>query len=397
MTKKAVKKKTTKKRSDQKFNIPDCKRFTGYKPCYPGIVCLTECFDHQPIGTKILIVNLDAMGAVVQTTAMLPAIKRKYPNSHISWITLNNAYRLLDNNPYIDQVYVWEPENWMILQQMEFDIVYQTDKTRRSCAFGKSLKTKELIGFGLNGNGKIIPLNKEAEYSYRLGLDDELKFRKNQKYGTQILQESMKLKYRRDEYILELSPEEKKFCESYAQEHGLDNGDLIVGFNTGCSYLYENKKMTIEQHVTLIERMKVIPGVRLVLVGGPEDTERNAEIVRRTGTAVLSTPTTEGVRRGICYEDICDVIITGDSFGMHVAIGRKKHVIAWFGLSCWSEIDVYDRGIKLIPEGLFCAPCWKKQCPYNLECIEMIDLDRIVEEVRTLAASRKKEERNSRR
>jgi ADP-heptose:LPS heptosyltransferase len=384
MAKKTIKK----KKRAKKLVIPECKHFTGYKPCFPGTACYKECVDHQPIGKKILIVNLDAMGAVVQTTAMLPAIKRKYPNSHISWITLKNAYRLLDNNPYLDAVYVWEPENWMILQQMQFDIVYQTDKTKRSCAFAGTLNAKETIGFGLNANGKIIPLNPEAEYSYILGLDDELKFRKNTLYGTQILQESMKLKYKRDEYVLELSSEEKEFCAAYKKEHNLNSNAFIVGFNTGCSYLYENKKMTIDQHVELINAMSSIKGVKLVLVGGPEDTERNAEIVRRVGNAVVSTPTTEGVRRGICYENICDVIITGDSFGMHVAIGLKKHVIAWFGLSCWSEIDLYDRGIKLIPEGLFCAPCWKRKCPYNLECIQMIDLKRITAEVKRMAVSR---------
>lgn len=379
-------KKKTKPKKQNKLKIPDCKHFTGYKPCFPETACYKECVEHKPIGKKILIVNLDAMGAVVQTTAMLPAIKRKYPNSTITWITLKNAYRLLDNNPYLDAVYVWEPESWLILQEMQFDILYQTDKTKRSCAFGNTIKAKEKYGFGLNKNGKIIPLNKEAEYSYILGLDDELKFRKNKKFGTQILQESMKLQFRRDEYVFNLSEDEKKFCGEYKAEHGLNSGDLIVGFNTGCSYLYPNKKMTIEQHVHLINQLSNADGVKLVLVGGPEDTERNEEIVRRVNDKVHNTPTIEGVRRGICYENICDVIITGDSFGMHVAIGLKKYVIAWFGLSCWSEIDLYERGIKLLPEGLHCAPCWKKTCPYNLECISMIDLERIISEVKKLSA-----------
>lgn len=383
-----MKKKTSGKKRGPKLVIPDCKRFTGYKPCFPGTACYKECVDHRPIGKKILIVNLDAMGAVVQTTAMLPAIKRKYPTSHISWITLKNAYRLLDNNPYLDAVYVWEPENWMVLQQMQFDVLYQTDKTKRSCAFGNTIRAKEKLGFGLNVNGQIVPLNSEAHYSYLLGLDDDLKFRKNEKYGTQILQESMKLDFRRDEYVLHLSEEEEHYCRDYKRQNRLDGGEVIVGFNTGCSYLYPNKKMTIDQHVELIHRLHGTPGVKLVLVGGPEDTERNAEIVRRVGSKVHSTPTTEGVRRGICYENICDAMITGDSFGMHVAIGLKKHIIAWFGLSCWSEIDVYDRGVKLIPDGLHCAPCWKKQCPYNLECIQMIDLDRIVAEVKNFATKR---------
>jgi heptosyltransferase-2 len=374
---------------DKKLTIPDCKRFTGYKPCFPGTTCYTECVDPHSKQKRILIVNLDAMGAVVQTTAMLPAIKRKYPESHISWITLKNAYRLLDNNPFLDAVYVWEPESWLILQQMEFDILYQTDKTKRSCAFGNTINAKEKLGFGMNKRGQIVPLNKEAQYSYILGLDDELKFRKNTKYGTEILQESLKLDFKRDDYVLQLSEEEQQYCTEYKKEHGLDTGSVIVGFNTGCSYLYPNKKMTIDQHAALIDRLHGIRGIRLVLVGGPEDTERNAEIVRRVGTLVHNTPTTEGVRRGICYENICDVMITGDSFGMHVAIGLQKYVIAWFGLSCWSEIDLYDRGIKLIPEGLYCAPCWKKQCPYGLECIQMIDLEKIVSEVQRYAAMKK--------
>jgi len=383
-----MKKKSTRKKKEAQIRIPDCKRFTGYKPCFPGSTCYTDCVDPDPIGTKILIINLDAMGAVLQTTAMLPAIKRKYPQSHISWITLKNAYRLLENNPYVDAAYVWEPESWLILQNIEFDVVYSVDKSKRSCAFCNTLNAKEKIGFGLNKEGQIIPLNKEAEYSYLLGLDDNLKFRVNKKYGTEILQEAMKLTFRRDEYTLILSDEEKKYCEQYAKEVELNGNNVIVGFNTGCSYLYPNKKMTIGQHVALIEKLSAMKGIDLVLLGGQEDTERNAEIVRRVGKKVVSTPTAQGVRRGICYENICDVIITGDSFGMHVAIGLKKYVIAWFGLSCWSEIDLYDRGVKLIPEGLHCAPCWKKDCPYDLECIQMIDLDGIVRAVEGFSKER---------
>ncbi len=380
-----MKKKTAPKKQRTKIKIPDCKRFSGYKPCFPGSTCYKECADPDPIGTKILIINLDAMGAVLQTTAMLPAIKRKYPQSHISWITLKNAYHLLDNNPSINAAYVWEPESWLVLQNIEFDIVYNSDKSKRSCAFCNTLTAKEKLGFGLNEDGIIVPLNKEAEYNYRLGLDDNLKFRVNKKYGTEILHETMKLTFRRDEYILNLAEEEKKYCEQYARETGLTGGDVIVGFNTGCSYLYPNKKMTIDQHVAIVEALSAMKGIRIVLLGGPEDTERNAEIARRVGEKVVSTPTTQGVRRGICYENICDVIVTGDTFGMHAAIGLKKYVIVWFGLSCWSEIDLYDRGVKLIPDELHCAPCWKKSCPYDLECIQMIDLEGIIRAVEVFA------------
>ena len=101
----------------------------------------------------------------------------------------------------------------------------------------------------------------------------------------------------------------------------------------------------------------------------------------RAGEGVVNTPTRDGLRRGVCYENICDIVVTGDSFGMHLAIALKKYVIAWFGLSCWTEIDLFDRGVKLFNADLACSPCWRKDCPFNLECIQMVDLDRIVAEV----------------
>ncbi len=406
---------TKRKQKQKKITIPDCKHFTGYKPCFPGTNCLDECVDPKPRGTRILVINLEAMGNVLVTTSLLPAIKRRYKESTIYWITLKNAYRLLDNNPYIDKVFVWEPESWMKLQAMEFDVVMNIDKSQQAGAFIMSINAKKKLGYGLNKNGVIIPLNKEAEYNYRLGLDDELKFRINQKPNTQLLTEAMGLKWKRDEYVLTLTEEEKQFCNQYRQsfiEDGYrlqvtgyssenqssianrkssinDKSEIrnqkseitVVGFNTGCSLLYPNKKMTIDQHVVLINELSKRENLKLVLLGGPEDTERNAEIVRRVGKKIISTPTTEGLRRGICYENVCDIVISGDSFGMHVAIGLKKFVIAWFGVSCPQEIDLYDRGVKLIPESLHCSPCWKHQCPYNLECVQMIDLERVVREV----------------
>jgi ADP-heptose:LPS heptosyltransferase len=368
------------------LRAPACKHFSGYKPCFPNTNCLEECARFDPIGTKILIVNLDAMGNVLVTTSILPAIKRKYPQSHITWITLKNAAPLLANNPLLDRVFLWEPENWLILRNIEFDLVLNVDKSQRSCAFMMEVTAKEKLGFGLNEHGVIIPLNPEAEENYRLGLDDHLKFRVNKKTVPQLQCEQFKLEYCRDEYMLRLSPDEEAFCRAYGEEAGLTGCKLVVGLNTGCSELYPNKKLSVDQHVLLIERLCALEGVRCVLLGGPEDTVRNAEIVRRVGKKALSTPTNDGVRRGICYENICDVVISGDSFGMHIAIGLKKHVVAWFGVSCWTEIDLFDRGIKLIPDGLECSPCWKRSCPFNLECIQMADLDSMVAEVEKVLA-----------
>lgn len=344
------------------------------------------------MGTRILVINLDAMGDVLMTTAQLHGMKRARPSSQISWITHRNAVRLLDGNPLVDRVLAWDDVSRLVLARQRFDLVLNADKSVEACAFAATLDAAERRGFTLSKRGQVIPANAAADYNFRMGIDDELKFRINRRTGQDILAETWQLPYEQDEYILNLTEEEVDFCAATRSAWDLD-GAVVVGFNTGCSELFPNKKMTVEQHVALITRLASDDRLRFLLLGGPEDTERNARIAELLeplglGHRLVSTPTREGLRRGICYENLADVVVTGDSFGMHLAIGLRKHVLAWFGLSCWEEIDLYGRGQKFIPEGLACAPCWKRQCPFNLECIAMIDLDAIAAAVRAFADQR---------
>ena len=368
------------------LDIPRCKKFSGYKPCFSYKNCLENgCQADVPenhIGIKILFISLEALGAVLDNTAVLPAIKRKFPESTIYWLTMENSVKILNNNSLIDRVFIWNDEERMILRNTEFDYVMNSDKSDYACAFTNELKVKTKLGYLLNDDGKIIPANKGALYSYMLGNDDRLKFRENKRSGLDIIHEAFELEYNMDEYSFAFDEEEQTFIDNYKKEIKYNTKKTYVGFNTGCSNLFPNKKMTIKQHVQLINELGKDKDKMIVLLGGREDTERNLQILdsvsKNLKHKIISTPTTLGLRRGACFMDICDLVISGDSFGMHMAIALRKYVIAWFGLSCAAEIELYGRGEKLIPEGLECSPCWKKVCPYNLECIDLIDLSRII-------------------
>lgn len=362
--------------------IPSCKRFNGYKPCFDNYNWwLNGCKENIPIGYKILIINLDAMGDVLMTTAQLQSLKKTFPQSTIYWITAKVSAPLLLNNPLIDFVFSYDFESISILQSMKFDYVFNVDKSQRSCALLNSISSNIKRGFGLDYNGKIAPVNEGAYYNYLLGMDNNLKFKINKMTGQEYLAETFEIEYKRNDYIFNFTEDEIKFIKSYKKEIGLTENDFVIGFNTGCSNLFPNKKMTVEQHNEIIEKLLSYKKFKIALFGGPEDKERNDAIYSNFKFSITNTPTNLGVRKGACFMDISNVVITGDSFGMHMAIALKKHVIAWFGLSCWTEIDLYERGIKIFPENLDCAPCWKKSCPFDLECIKMIDLIKIENEV----------------
>ena len=59
----------------------------------------------------------------------------------------------------------------------------------------------------MNEHGNLMIFNPAADYAYRLGVDDELKFRHNQKTYQEIIHEAAEIPYGRDEYVFVL-PEE---------------------------------------------------------------------------------------------------------------------------------------------------------------------------------------------
>ena len=351
---------------------PDCRHFSGYKPCRFKRLC-DGCPEYAPAASRVLLVNLDAMGDVVRTTALLPALKRKYPESRITWVTLKNAAPLLQNNPLVDEVVVYGPEAVLELEPRAFDVALNVDKSRRSGALVQRVRARERFGFGVDEHGAIVPLTPEAGYQYGTGLDDDLKFFRNRKNEQEMLAQTMGVEYRRDPYVLVLSEQERSFVEGRRRAWGLDVADVVVGLNTGCSELYPYKKLPVAQQARLAEELWArFPGVRVVLLGGPEDMARNREIARLAEVPLLETPCDEGLRRGIQYMALADVILTGDSLGMHLAIGLGKRVVAWFGLTCEQEIDLFDRGETVLAK-VGCRPCWRRECDRPVKCFESVD------------------------
>ncbi|HDN94569.1 MAG TPA: lipopolysaccharide heptosyltransferase family protein, partial [Nitrospirae bacterium] len=298
------------------YNPKNCIRFTGYKPCEPYKLC-EECDDPLPVGKRILLIALEAQGAVLMTTPLLHAIKREHPGSCLTWLTRPEAMPLLENNHLIDRALPWNDVNRMLLKEIEFDIIIALDKSVYTGAFVNSLNAGKKYGFGLSPQGVIIPLNEGALYSYNLGLNDTLKFKENKLTVVEILHKTAELPYKGDKYILNLTKDEIEYRNNRAREAGLSEDDIVIGFNTGCSKIFPNKKLRVEQQVALIKMLyDHDPDMKIVLLGGREDMERNARIHELCGKQPINTPTTEGLRRGALYVDLADIVVSGDSLGM---------------------------------------------------------------------------------
>jgi ADP-heptose:LPS heptosyltransferase len=338
----------------------DCRFFTGYRPCRYGGQCV-GCDKHRPIELDILLINLDALGDVLRTTALLPAIRRQAPNARITWLTRPRALPLLEGNPDVDRVLSLGVEADILLRSLTFDVVLNADKSMTAGALAMQVNARERRGFGIDPTGAIIPLNSSAQHLYNMGLDDALKFHGNQRTAPDLLAEALGFEHRRDGYVLKL-------------EHSEVGPPRRVGFNTGCGPKWPLKKLSLDVTEASVRQIAAITGEPILLLGGPEDRDDHRSLAQRLGSLVERTPLDRGLRHGAAQVDRCDVVVTGDSLGMHMAIALDKHVVAWFGPTSPQEIDLYDRGVKVLAD-VQCAPCWKPACPETIPCRERVRPD----------------------
>jgi len=362
----------------------DCRYFIGEKPCKFKTLC-KSCQYYSPMGFRILIIKLGAMGDVLRTTPLLPALKKKYSESHITWVTDKVSLELLQMNPYIDRLLSFSYDSVLRLEEEKFDLMICLDKETRATALAMRVNAEKKQGFGLSQYGSIFPLNRESNYAFRLGIDDNLKFKENKRSYQEIVFEATGLKYNKDEYILSASSASSEDARNLFNKIGIKGSDKIIGISPGAGSVFANKAWTTDGYVKLIKRISnhANPDTKILLLGGSGEVKINKVIKEKLKSRIYDSGCENTLSQFIAIVDRCDIVISSDTLTMHIGIGLKKRVLAIFGPTCHQEIELYGRGDKVI-SSIDCAPCYKGRCDLKDNCMTTISVDEVYEKAMIL-------------
>ncbi len=359
----------------------DCRHYIGDRPCKFMREC-SGCPHYSPQGTRILILKTGALGDVLRTTILLGGLKRKHPQSHITWITASSAVPLVPRS-LVDRVLPVSSETLARLQVERFDIVYSLDKEPEVAALAMLSNASEKRGMGVDALGAVYPLNPEMAYYYRLGLDNQLKFHGNKRTYPDLLAEAVQIPYDSavDDYHLDISEADRTIADELFRQQGLTPGDPIVGINTGAGGVFVNKDWTFFGYVDLIRELER-EKIPVVLLGGDRESKRVSELHRRFRSPYVKDVGTNhplGIFSALASN--CRVIVTGDTLGMHIGLAVKSRVIAIFGSTQPHEIEMFGRGEKVITP-IECSPCYRRSCDIHPSCMELIGHEIVMGAVR---------------
>ncbi len=363
----------------------DCRYYTGYRPCRRAETCV-GCTEYEPGGTRILIVKLGALGDVLRTTALLPALKRVHGPCTITWLTRENALPLLEHNALIDKLVALRLEDVLGLQATEFDVAINLDKDAETLGLMRRIRATRRLGFVAHEpTGKLTVANEASLHALRLGLDDELKFRLSKKTYPQIIAEMAEVEYQGEEYTLELPVETltqararlDAMCESVGVERR-----LVLGLNTGTGSAFATKQWTAEGFAELARGfLDRHHDAVCLLVGGRAERDFNDKVLELAANHRVLDGGCDNAMGDFCaLVDACSAMVSSDSLGMHVAIARRVPVVALFGPTTAQEVDLFGRGEKIVTD-FPCSPCYLKHCPLDVSCMQALEGGTVLEVV----------------
>jgi len=329
-----------------------------------------------------LIIKTGALGDVLRTTTLLHPLRRQFPQAHITWLTAKGAMPLLADNKMIDELVAMGAANVKVCLDKQYDLLINLEKEAEPLVLAGAVQAAQKAGYSPTPWGAAAVYNSEADYGLLLGINDDLKFYRNKKAYPEIIAEMAGLEYKRDPYVLELSPKSRDrlgAVKNLISERSNESRGPVIGLNSGCGSVFRTKQWTLDGWATLAQELIASHPGRVLLTGGEAERELNAEIMARV-PGLIDTGNDNPLEEFFGIIEACDVVVTSDSLGMHVAIARQKRTVALFGSTSHHEIDLYDRGEKVITS-FACSPCYLKTCDKAPTCMEAMSANTVAEAV----------------
>jgi len=258
---------------------------------------------------KTLIINLGPAGDVTRTTLLLRELE-----GEIYWLTKNNCKDLLNSEKLTKVFFLEKQEDLDILKDLNFDLLINLNEEIEALNIIKEIKHKKLIGFYLNNKNKI-DYTSTFSYWYDMSLSsklgkkeaDRLKF-ENKRSINQISIESIGKSWIGQEYDLGVVPKK-----------GTPKKIGLINLSTG---IWKNKQWAYYNDL--------------------------ADLLSKEGYKVEFLGFKPTIMEHI--EDIndCELIVCGDTLGMHLALALKKKVVVLFNCTPQNEIYGYNRMKKIV-------------------------------------------------
>ncbi|MFT5607890.1 MAG: lipopolysaccharide heptosyltransferase II [Parvicella sp.] len=331
---------------------------------------------------NILVIKQSSLGDVLHSTAALRAIKAEHPNSHLTVLTNQASSGILENNPDIDELVLFD---------------YALVKKQSLLGIGAVVKEFNRVKKRLNSRHYDLAFDLQGllrSVLFLYAATASKKYVKGRWLGLQGFRN--KTLHAIDEMaaVLNLAGivmESKKMrLMSTAEES--DNAAQVLGTVSFVSIAgslplivispftrWYSKNWPLASFIALADQLSQNGECEVVITGTAEDKATiNAEMAKLAAPWFVNLAGTLSLGELAALMTKADLVISGDSFPMHLASAVDTPLVALFGPTDESKTGPLGEATKVIrPEG--CDKCDRPNCPRA--CLGRVSVERVLEEV----------------
>ncbi len=292
---------------------------------------------------KIAIVKLSSLGDVIHALPVARALRRAYPAGHLTWIVEAREYALLRDHPDLDAVRPVDTRLWrrLILRASGARLVRQKLarlQTRiRASRFDVALDLQGLIKSGLLTAYTGAPLrigfspSRCREWPNCLFTN---RWVTPPRAAAHVVEQYLALLAplgvtpAAPEFHIPLRPEAERRIEEFLGEQGIKRHDALVALNPGAGR--EEKRWPVAHLRAFAERLGAEPGVRLLLLWGPDEIHMARQIRDGLSTKALLAPPTD-LDELASLLSRCALMVANDTGPLHLAAALGTPCLGLYG------------------------------------------------------------------
>jgi heptosyltransferase I len=325
---------------------------------------------------NILIVKLSAIGDVIHTLPSLAALRKLYPDAHITWVVEEAAADLIRNHPYIDTVLISRRKSWIKdirsgqvlrplreigsflkeLRQRPYDLVID---------FHGLLKSSLIVLF--SGGKRKLGYASMQEFSglfYNERIPEDMNKHAVDRYLD--FPQYLEAKIGEAEFIFPVNMDAEAKAQLLLDKYDLEDKKFIA---VNPVAYWETKLWDNEKFAILADAIATKLDIKVVFTGS--ERESLEKIISQMSTRAINLGGKTSLPDLAYLYKKALAVITTDSGPMHLAAAVGTPVIALFGPTDPARTGPYGEGHTIIRTDLPCAPCFFKKCPTK-KCMQDI-------------------------
>ncbi len=338
---------------------------------------------------NILIVKLSAIGDVVHTLPSLAALRKQYPDSHITWIIEEGSADIIAGHPYLDMVIVSRRKRWVKNLKGLRDIKGTFDEIRLLLSTLRDRKYDLVVDFhGLFKSSLLVALSRgERKVGYD-SMQELSGFFLNEKVREDMTKHAVDryldlprylgASSDNPEFYISIEDENIRRVKNLLEASGIGPNDRFVSVNPVA--LWDTKMWNDRKFAQLCDRIAGELGFKVIFTGGPErECIMNIRSIMGLASVDIAGKTT---LRDLAYlYKLSALVLTTDSGPMHIAAAVGTPTVAIFGPTDPARTGPYGTGHTVVRKGLQCSPCFLKKCGRK-SCMNEISVDDVFQAVR---------------